>query len=1102
MVKHTKLGGIVTIFATILLIAGFAAFSQQALADAKASNSTAVDISVTKSGDTNGADAYLEKDSYNTGETVVLKWKGGVDGDDFVAPTQITYNSTTYNISDLIKIDELQTANEQYQRRMGSAGTMTTFTNVQNYLATTQSLSLGSAISGSISVTFSKVAPVYRLYNMLTSEHLFTTQKAEYDNFVELCETDSDAWIGEGISWFAPKEGAGTSQVYRLYNAGLGALGHSSHYYTSDLTEKANLENNSGWTDDGTVNGFLSGGSTAIYTCYNEALGSAHHYTSSKSEWQGLDQHGWALEQDKNGTNPTKNPEGVFQCSLATSWSFDTNYYKVYHKLDGVTASVQYVSGQAGATTNAVAKDIPGYNKPTTIAQQTILAGNTTTVDVNYTTAEYTITYDMKDYGASTIEPTRANYGARVSAPTEPNDETHDFGGWFYDYDCKYPVDWSDRMPATNMTVYAQWTAKPLADVHVTFDLGEHGAAAIDSQTFKTGNKATKPAEDPVSTDGYVFDGWYSDSTLNTPVNWDAEITSDVTYYAKWKQASVTITFDADGGTPAPESQVIDKGSALTLVPEVSKDGYLFDGWFKEDGTTRVDATTTFDTDTKLTARWTGAVVYTVDVYQMGTDGNYAEEATSSTEAHGFAGDATEYEKYVTVEAGFYIDTEKSQNETISADGTTRASVYLARNKVTVKYVSNAARNSSEQDGTVRTLFTQTALVGGKLTSPDTSDLKATGRAFDTWLKSGFFVDEENTDGTTPNIVWDFDKDVVPALDDGAELTLYAKWKSLEVWISHAKTITTDNTAEKANQANPKYPGNPETEIIRTAQQIEHDVEVLRTKNESDPEYTTVKNLYESWMNSDEYHLYTLWGDGSDTYSTADSSGTEQEENRYLEFRIIQVGSHQNVNAETGETEDDGSVLTFQMTHTAPTSFYIVDPESEVTDDQLTGTEGWENSQLRTRIQFLGSIYEKMLGADTLKEISKQTFKGSSTSETVKTQDKLWIASFYEMFPDLSSSTSYEGSSYQWFNNMSTKVSALNGMFGKGNPALIKKTRAGNYPLGDNTSGGYWTRTPSRTGSSQQLQINSEGYGLVKNTASQISASQKTRAGVVVCFAF
>jgi hypothetical protein len=114
-----------------------------------------------------------------------------------------------------------------------------------------------------------------------------------------LCPENKDAWIGEGIDWLAPTTG---ETVHRFYNAALGAMGRSSHYYSSNATEIATLLKN-GWVDDGVANQIMSGGNVGIYTCYNEALGSAHHYTSSISEWQSLAQHGWALEIDKNGSS-------------------------------------------------------------------------------------------------------------------------------------------------------------------------------------------------------------------------------------------------------------------------------------------------------------------------------------------------------------------------------------------------------------------------------------------------------------------------------------------------------------------------------------------------------------------------------------------------------------------------------------------------------------------------------------------------------------------------------------------------------------------------------------------------------------------------------
>ncbi len=222
------------------------------------------------------------------------------------------------------KIDKSkwQTTNTNYQQRMNdkSDAKMVTYDTILSQdqtitLSSSSLTTLSNTNDYNVEVEFCDVSPVYRMYNMITSEHLFTTNKAEYDNFNSLSLANKDYWICEGIDWLAPSESdpsATNKQVYRLYNEALGSMGHSSHYYTSDEAEMRNLVNNHGWkVDEG--NGFMSGGDTAIYTCYNSGLGSAHHYTSSMSEWEGLSQHGWDLERDKNNYG-----KGVFTATLST----------------------------------------------------------------------------------------------------------------------------------------------------------------------------------------------------------------------------------------------------------------------------------------------------------------------------------------------------------------------------------------------------------------------------------------------------------------------------------------------------------------------------------------------------------------------------------------------------------------------------------------------------------------------------------------------------------------------------------------------------------------------------------------------------------------
>ena len=59
------------------------------------------------------------------------------------------------------------------------------------------------------------------------------------------------------------------------------------------------------------------------------------------------------------------------------------------------------------------------------------------------------------------------------------------------------------------------------------------GAAKIESQTVKKGNAAAKP-EDPVKL-GFYFAGWYRDARYETPYDFAAPVTEDLTLFAKWE---------------------------------------------------------------------------------------------------------------------------------------------------------------------------------------------------------------------------------------------------------------------------------------------------------------------------------------------------------------------------------------------------------------------------------------------------------------------------------------------------------------------------------------------------------------------------------------
>ena len=127
----------------------------------------------------------------------------------------------------------------------------------------------------------------------------------------------------------------------------------------------------------------------------------------------------------------------------------------------------------------------------------------------------------------------------------------------------------------------------------VTYD-AQNGTEPTEIQVID-GGKLIKP-EDPTR-EGYVFEGWYQDETLETIWNFDTDtVTEDLTLYAKWSEEpepaeKVTVTYEAGEGGRIEGSavQTIDKGGSTTQVTAVAEEGYEFVEW--SDGNTQAART-------------------------------------------------------------------------------------------------------------------------------------------------------------------------------------------------------------------------------------------------------------------------------------------------------------------------------------------------------------------------------------------------------------------------------------------------------------------------------------------------------------------------------
>ena len=130
----------------------------------------------------------------------------------------------------------------------------------------------------------------------------------------------------------------------------------------------------------------------------------------------------------------------------------------------------------------------------------------------------------------------------------------------------------------------------------------------IAVRTVQAGGSITIPDDSGLSKTGYTFGGWNTaaNGTGTTYRSGDSYTpTSDITLYARWI-VDYTVTFESNDGIPAPAPQEIAAGGKVMEPPAMTKEGYGFDGWYKEAAfTNRWNFNTdTVTANTILYAKW------------------------------------------------------------------------------------------------------------------------------------------------------------------------------------------------------------------------------------------------------------------------------------------------------------------------------------------------------------------------------------------------------------------------------------------------------------------------------------------------------------------
>ena len=167
----------------------------------------------------------------------------------------------------------------------------------------------------------------------------------------------------------------------------------------------------------------------------------------------------------------------------------------------------------------------------------------------------------------------------------------------------------------------------------VTFN--SNGGSSVNSSTIKENETAAKPA-DPTK-EGFIFDGWYTDSTLTNKMDFSKPITGDTTLYAKWNVNDVkaihVVSFETNGGSTIV-NQRVEEGSKATKPNDPTRDGYKFLGWYSNIAlTTEMNFDNAIVSNLTVYAKWE-KIIENVNYGIVDRDVKIPTDVKFSTESH------------------------------------------------------------------------------------------------------------------------------------------------------------------------------------------------------------------------------------------------------------------------------------------------------------------------------------------------------------------------------------------------------------------------------------------------------------------------------------
>jgi len=223
----------------------------------------------------------------------------------------------------------------------------------------------------------------------------------------------------------------------------------------------------------------------------------------------------------------------------------------------------------------------------------------------------YTVNFNSQ--GGSTVSSKTVNYNYTIAAPSAPTFTGYLFEGWFKESTCINAWNFSSDKVTSNIILYAKWSPKTYSVEFIS------NGIIVKSTMVEYNSLITEPIIPQQI--GHKLS--WSSSNNNLPfLEWDFSadrVTSNIKLYAIFTPLSYTVTFNSQGGS-AVNSKLAVYNSTITVPVEPIREGFIFEGWYKDIRCTSIwnFRTDIVKTNTTLYAKWK-VNTYTITATKTGS---------------------------------------------------------------------------------------------------------------------------------------------------------------------------------------------------------------------------------------------------------------------------------------------------------------------------------------------------------------------------------------------------------------------------------------------------------------------------------------------------